>query len=260
MPPVGKLGRLAHNPAHVRMALQAHEVLDLSRMPSRPAARDWSQVKGVDVDYQMWKNNELGNCGIASLLGLMTTWARQTGAPFVASDDDAVDGYARLGGYVPGKPATDRGVVMLDVLGKLVGGETLAGQEIVAGVSIDTSNEDMMDAAAEFFGGLWIGYGLPKAWQGADVWDGPPGGKLTGDWAPWSWGGHAVAQPGYSPAMSRVITWQYGQPVTPLGRRAYCEEAYGLVSRDLWLILAGDRCPAGIDVQRLVDAFPGLRI
>jgi hypothetical protein len=255
----GKLGRLAHNPAHLRMCLQAHEVLDLSRMPSRPAARDWSQVAGVDVDYQMWRNDDLGDCGIASLLGLQTTWARQSGTPFMASDEDAVDGYRRLGGYVPGDPRTDRGVVMLDVLHKLIGGETLAGERIVAGVSIDPTNEDMMDGAAEFFGGLWMGYGLPKAWQTADVWDGPPNGRLTGDWAPWSWGGHAVAKPGYSPRLGRVITWKRGQPVTPYGDRAYCEEAYGLVSERLWFVLVGDRCPAGIDVQRLMDAFPELK-
>jgi hypothetical protein len=56
--------------------------------------------------------------------------------------------------------------------------------------------------------------------------------------------------------MLGIKTWTENMPVTPAAWGAYCEEAYALISQDAWARLTGDRCPAGIDVQRLIDLLP----
>jgi len=256
MRPIYKLGRLAHNPAKTALCLQAHDVLNLSQLPSRPAARDWSQRDGVDVAYQMFGNDSLSDCVIASLLDELLTWAGQTGAVFNPTLQDALDGYQKLGGWDPNNSAaTDNGCVMLDVV-TAIQTQQLAGQTIKAFVHVNPRNLDLLAAALEFFGGLWMGWDLPVAWQQADVWDVSPAGLLTGDWAPASWGRHATHAPLWSPGMAGLITWCEHRPFTLAAAPAYCTEAYALVSEQLWTVLTSGRCPAGVDVQRLVDLMP----
>ena len=36
-------------------------------------------------------------------------------------------------------------------------------------------------------------------------------------------------------------------PVTIPAFTTYADEAYALISQDIWLKLTGDRCPAGVD-------------
>ena len=248
-----KLGKLPHDPAATARCLQAHDVLNLSTLPSRPAARDWSQKDGENIAYQMFGNNIYGDCVIASLLDEFLTWAGQTGASFSPAEQDALDGYQRLGGWDPNNSAaTDNGCVMLDVVTRIQK-EQLAGQTIRAFVHVNPKNLELMAAALEFFGGLWMGWDLPLAWQQADVWDVSPTGSKSGDWTPGSWGGHATHAPLWSPGMAGLITWNEHRPFTLQAAPVYCSEAYALVSDRLWAMLTSDRCPAGIDVQKILD-------
>lgn len=250
------LGRLPHDPARVARCAQARDVLDLSTLPSRPAARDWSQKAGVDTLYQMFANDVLSDCVIASLLDLFLTWSRQTGTSFLPTEQDARDGYQKLGGWDPKNPvATDNGCVMLDVVTKLKT-ETLAGQTVEAFIRVNPRDLDMMAAALEFFGGLWLGLDLPVAWQQADTWDVSPTGSVSGDWAPASWGRHATHANLWSPARGGLITWAEHRPFTLPAIPVYCSEAYALVSTKLWTDLKNGFCPSGLDLQKLMDTLP----
>jgi hypothetical protein len=252
-----KLGRRPHDPTKTASCLQAHDVLDLSTLlPARPAARDWSQKSGVDTTYQMFGNDSLGDCVIASLLDQLLTWAGQTGALFLPTLQDALDGYQKFGGWDPNNSkATDNGCVMLDVVTRLQE-ETLAGQKIRGFVHVNPKSPELLAAALEFFGGLWMGWDLPIAWQSAGVWGTSPNGSTSGDWAPASWGRHATHVPLWSPGMAGLITWTEHQPFTLDAAPAYCSEAYALVSDELWAILTSGQCPAGVDVQKLLDLMP----
>ena len=251
-----QLGRQEHDPSRIARCAQAHDILNLSTLPARPAARDWSQKNGVDTLYQMFGNDQYGDCVIASLLDKFLTWSAQTGVSLPLTTQDALDGYQRFGGWDPNNPvATDKGCVMLDVVARLLR-EPLGGQTIKAFVHVNPRNLELMAAALEFFGGLWLGWDLPLAWQGADVWDVSPTGSTSGIWQPRSWGGHATHAPLWSPGLAGVITWTEHQPCTLPALPVYCSEAYALVSDHLWAILTSSRCPAGIDVQRLMDLMP----
>ena len=255
MRPLYPLGRKAHDPVAFACHLQAHDVLNLSTLPSRPAARDWSMKDGVGFEYPMLRNGDLGICVIASLIHKFLTAARQTGVPFLPTDEDALDGYRRFGGYVDGDPSTDNGCVMLDV-GRRVMSEPLAGQTIKGIVAVNPRNLDLVEAANEFFGGLWLGWDLPIAWQQADIWVRSPNGSTSGDWSPASWGRHATHSPLWSPRLIGVETWTEHRPVEVAAIPTYCSEAYAVLTDHLWAVLTGDKCPAGIDVQKLVDLLP----
>ena len=247
-----KLGRNPHDPFRVARCLQAHNVLDLSKLPTRPAARDWSQKNGVDTTYQMFANDRLSNCVIASLLDQFLTWARQTDTAFLPTEQDALDGYQNFGGWNPNDPSTDGGCVMLDVVTRLQR-EPLAGKTIKTFVHVNPRNAELLAAALEFFGGLWMGWDLPVAWQRAEVWGTSSTGSTAGDWAPASWGRHATHGNLWSPALAGLITWNEHQPFTIPAALLYCSEAYALISNDMWAVLESSRCPAGIDVQQLID-------
>jgi len=254
-----KLGRHPANLAKVAAHVQAREVIDLSRIPAMPAARDWSMVDGQPLAYPMFLNDQLGICTCASLGHSQITQSANSGVEAAITDDDVKSAYERLCGYVDGNPATDNGGNMLAIGQALIGGQLFAGRRLAAIVAINPKDSDMLAAASEFCGGLWLGWNLPVAWQNADIWDVAPDGSTSGDWAPRSWGGHATASTAWSPALRGLKTWTIDKPYTPAAAAVYCEEAYGLLWADLWARLAGGLCPAGLDLQKLTDLMAAVR-
>jgi len=243
---VGKLGRWPTK--HDARNIPFRAIFNLSTMPARPAARDWGQKDGRDVAYPMLGNDEYGDCAYASIVHDGLTLSTQTDAPITVTSKEVIDRYlADTGG--------DNGAYMLEVVKSIIR-KPLGGLVIDAFVEIDPTDDDAFEAAQEFFGGVWCGWALPRAWQGADVWDVGP--NTSGIWAPWSWGGHATDSPTYSPGGGGLITWMQRQPYTHPARRSYCEESYGIFSRKLWLGLA-QNCPAGVDYQKLLDLLTRIR-
>ena len=250
------LGKQPANLAKIAKCVQAHDVLDLSRLPSVPAAFDWSQRDGDDFTYPMLANDRYGDCVFASACHQISTWSGQTGVQQALTDEDATDAYHRFTGWSPAVLQSDRGAVMADVAERWSKGEPIAWHTLRAYVSVNAKNLALMSAAANLFGGLWTGWALPVAWQGADIWT-----QRTNQadvWAPGSWGGHAVHIVAASPKLWQVVTWGGLKPVETDAFPEYCDEAYALVSPGMWTALQGGLCPAGVDVQRLLDMFPVL--
>lgn len=248
-----RLGRLPADLGRVAAHPQARDVINLSALPGRPVANDWGTVDGRPLVYPMFKNNILGICGPASLGHSQITQSANSGVEVALLDSDIEDAYVRLGGYVIGRPETDNGVNMLEVGLRLLAGERLAGRKLLALIAINPKDNDMVCAAAEFFGGLWTGWDLPLAWQGADVWDVAVNGSRSGKWAPRSWGGHATHVVSYSPGWKQLPTWTEDKPFTDEAQFAYMEECYAVLWEDTWARLAGGLCPAGLDLQKLFD-------
>lgn len=248
-----QLGRHSANLRRVAAHLQARDVINLSTLPSRPAARDWGMVDGSPLAYQMFGNDVLGDCVLASLGNSQITQSANSGVEAAILDSEIVDAYSRFTGYVPGRQETDNGANMLDVGLRCQAGELVAGRKLVAFVAINPKDDDMVHAASEFFGGNWAGWDLPLAWQGADQWDVSQNGSTSGKWAPRSWGGHATESHAYSPAMEELTTWATRMPYTPAARRRYMEECYCLLWAGLWNRLENGMCPPGLDLQKIMD-------
>jgi hypothetical protein len=247
--------KLGKNEKKVKLkTLQIHDFMNLSVMPAPPAAFDWSMVRGKPLFYGMDGNDKYGDCPFVSACHQIGTWTGNTGIEQVATEKDALDAYGRFVGFDPTKPETDNGANMLDTATRWRI-EPIFNRKIAAFASVDLKRLDLVASAMFAFGGLWIGWRLPKAWQGADVWDISPTGSTEGDWKPNSWGGHATHGPALSPKLMGVETWQKHMPVTVPAFEAYADEGYVLISTDTWACLTGNDCPAGVDGAALQAAL-----
>jgi hypothetical protein len=249
---IHRLGK--HAPTIKPKTLRISDFLNLSVLPTPPAAFDWSQPADKQLAYGMDGNDKWGDCVFASGCHHIGTWTGNTGTEQIATAADALDAYGRFTGWKPSDPSTDRGASML-LTATRWRNEPIFGHTIAAFASVDIHRLDLVAAATYLFGGLWIGWSLPSAWQGADAWEASPGGILTGRWAPGSWGGHATHSPAHSPRLIDIVTWQSHVPATIPAFEAYADEAYVLISTDTWACLTGDRCPAGVDGAALRAAL-----
>ena len=250
-----KIHKLGKNAPKIKAkTLQLHDFLNLSVLPTPPAAFDWSMVKGKSLVYGMDGNDDYGDCVFASSCHHIGTWTGNTSTEQIATEKDALAAYSIFTGFNPDDPSTDQGANMLDVATRWRN-TPIFGHMIKAFAAVDLKRLDLVAAAMFLFGGVWIGWSLPKAWQGADSWTMSPGGILTGDWAPGSWGGHATHTPACSPKLLGTKTWQEDMPVEIPAFEAYAEEGYVLISTDTWECLTGDQCPAGVDGAALQAAL-----
>jgi hypothetical protein len=149
---------------------------------------------------------------------------------------------------VPGDPATDRGAVIVDVLGDWRA-KGLAGNKLGAYASVEPTDHVLASTSVWLFGGASCGVNLPLAWQGADVWKAPSRFHRFGDWAPGSWGGHCVLAIDYDAEFLYVVTWGQIMPVAWAAVDAYFSEFYPLLD-NLW-VSGGRQAPSGFDLANL---------
>jgi hypothetical protein len=88
-----------------------------------------------------------------------------------------------------------------------------------------------------------------------------PAQGLSGDGAPGSWGGHAVFVVAYDGRGLTCISWGKLQRMSWNFWVAYCDESYGLLSKD-WIERSGAKsglAPSGLDVAALAADMNALR-
>lgn len=240
-----KLGKLApkYDPRTLKMA----KYLNYSKLPSPPLAIDYSSKL---TEIGMMKNDEIGDCTIASIAHMIQVWtANAQGKQITLTDDQVVQGYSDICGYVPGDPSTDNGGIELFVLNALRT-KGLAGHTIKAYVALEEDNLDHIKTAVWLFGGAYIGLGLPTSAQNQETWKVSLGGT-DGDITVGSWGGHAVNIVGYDSKGLLCLTWGKIQRMTYSWWNAYTDESYALLSPD-WFGSDG-RSPQGFDEATLLN-------
>jgi hypothetical protein len=124
--------------------------------------------------------------------------------------------------------------------------EGIGRHRIGAFARVSLHDHDLVRTAAWLFGGLYLGLQLPEIAQHQVTWDWV--GRLTGDAAPGSWGGHAVDVVRYAGGSLTVVTWGRLQDLTWSFWDRYVDEAYCILSHDF---LSGDRAPNGFDLEAL---------
>lgn len=250
-----KFGRLPakNDPRTLRLA---NFVGGVGPLPTAPAAFDWSQKEGVYLDYPVLGNDRYGDCVFASACHCIGTWTGQTGVEQPLLERDALNAYREFTGFREDDPSTDKGAYMLDTV-KEWRTHPIAGHTIKAFALVNPSDTKLLTIAANHFGGLWTGWGLPAAWANEnELWTVGPG--VGGQWAPWSLGGHAMHVVAVSPMGVVVRTWGGLRVITWAAFRVYCDEAFALISHDMWAVLQSDRCPSGIDAAGLDAALERL--
>ncbi len=238
-----KLGRKPNDPSRPR--LRFGDVLDASQPV--PATADW----GTHVDsWPMYLNDQLGDCTCAAAGHHIQAWTSSDGDLVTITDQDVLAGYEAQG-YVPGKPSTDQGAVMQDVLDwwRKAG---FAGRKVDAFAEV--KGEAEARAAVAFFGGCYLGINFPESamdqFDAGQPWDVVKGSRIEG--------GHAINAVAYDTAadMWTVVTWGREQQMTGAFFREYVEEAWVILTPDWYG--TDDVAPTGVDVQALGQAFTDL--
>lgn len=217
-------------------------------LPFAPQTCHWQNAPPLG----MLMNDTLGNCTIAAALHMQRIWSKQNSIIYTPTDSDALAGYQAVGGYIPGRPETDGGCVMLDVLNywRKTG---LGGQKIIGFVQVNKANHRNVEHACYWFGGLYVGVQLPISAQAQTIkqlWDVPPGG-LTGEGTPGSWGGHCIDMAGYTQLSLDTITWGMRIPMTWRFWDAYVDECWAPVSLDFFNNVA--KAPNGFALNDMLS-------
>lgn len=212
-----------------------------------PASANWgTRVK----TWPMYLNNQLGDCTCAAAGHHIQAWTASDGSIVTITDADVLHGYEAQG-YVPGRPSTDQGAVVQDVLDwwRKTG---FAARKIDAFAEV--KGEAQARVAVAFFGGCYLGINFPGSamdqFNNGQPWDVVPGASIEG--------GHAINAVAYDTAsdMWTVVTWGREQPMTGAFFRKYVEEAWCVISKDWYGTDGVD--PLGVDTSALGQQFTAL--
>ena len=198
----------------------------------------------------MLGNDRYGCCTCAAIGHLWQTVCAVTDTDCPVTEELVLSWYHEVTGWVPEDPATDNGANMLEVLLYLrsIG-------VIRAFARVNLQDDAKFVAGLNLAGGLYLGAGLPIAWQSGDWTAGP---DTSGIWKPWSWGGHAFNQASYLRDTSGdVDTWNAWVHMTRAGKLTYCEEGYAVVFDD-WFRRATRKTVQLLDLDGLQRAIARL--
>lgn len=233
-------------------------------LPPVPLTQNWfSEV----TNWPMMENQNWGDCAFASIGHMRQSWTQYScGKQSVMTDQMVLAAYSAVTGFDPDDPNTDQGAVLTDVLAYWMNRgfavEPGKQERILGYCAVNPSNVMNVARTINIFGSAYVGLNLPIAWQDAEVWDVPPGGKpLRGDWEPGSWGGHCVPLMGYNGTNAgdsiTIITWGATKHMTWRAWVAYADECYGVLDRD-WLEESGN-APQGFSFEQLEADMSALR-
>jgi len=225
-------------PAPQRLArapLLARRVRALSPPPA-----SLSQRRSLAYGLAMDGNDTLGDCGAVGIANGARAVAAVRGYGLNITTDRVIGLYSRFG-YVPSQPATDHGVVLLDMLQDLAVHEWAAEDQLpLVGPfgTIEPGDRAMLAWTMDKVGWVYTAVNLAKADMISDYWrTGTP--ATSGDPTPGSEGPHCIDLLWYDGLgdddFVYSATWGMQHPLTWAWWESRALEAHGV----LWRPLAG---------------------
>jgi hypothetical protein len=234
--------RLGKGPAVLPAGLHAFsDYVDRRKLPVPP---DSVNNSGELPGTPMFANDKIGNCTCAAIAHQARAWMYANGGRLKVHDDDVIALYQQFG-YVPSLPDTDNGAVEAEVL-RYWHRNPQFGTSLDAMASVNPRSMSTIRNCVYLMGGCYIGVDLPRAVANLDHWPDPP--NRHGDWAPGSWGGHAVVILDYDRDAFTCVSWGKFLPISPAFMLTYCTEAWALLS-DEWADANG--APNGMEYSAL---------
>jgi hypothetical protein len=242
-----KLGKLPKkiDPRTLRLANYIPQIS--TQVPKPKSSVNYAKLTD---NWGMLLNDTYGDCTIAGALHLQqaqkdtSSKARDS---LAVTDAEALEGYERICGFNPKDPTnTDNGGVLLDVLNAWRK-DGIGGNKIDAFATVDRQRHDLVKLACEWFGGLYIGVGLPESAQDQKIWKVVKGVGAQ----PYSWGGHCVPVVAYSKEYLTVLTWGALLKMTWGFWDVYIDEAYIIVDSANWIDATG-ATPEGLKLSELM--------
>jgi hypothetical protein len=244
-------GRLAPTPTPRRAASVFAFAAALDPLGAPPSeSNDYRSA--VKVPWGVYQNDVLGCCvpaDTAHAIMLRTANASRIVVPSVA---DVLGLYEIVGGYVPGRPDTDRGCeesVMCDYMMN----PGFLGHRAEAVGNVDHLNHDHLRWCVQLFGTCRLGLNLPKyaedQFELGHPWDVSDNGDQ-------STSGHDVPLVWYGGGVFKCVTWGQTQVLTPAFVAKYCEESHAELFPD-WIRSQGE-APPGLDLVTLSSRLRAL--
>lgn len=247
-----KLGRLPriYNPAVPHMSA----LRGLAKPIPLPSAVDYT--KGMPKDLGMMLNNQLGCCTSSAYYHAIQIWSHHTNKTdgMITQPDIAVRKlYEGACGYIPGKPATDRGGIEQNVLtyllitGAPTGPGGLTRHKLIAFVEIDPRNDEDIEEAIYGCGCVYVGFNvpdniMPRGKEPPKIWEYKKDSKIRG--------GHAVIWAGYDQDSYKTISWRRPDyEMTVEFKNAYVDECYAMIDID-WFMATG-KTLLGMSIKEL---------
>ena len=204
-----------------------------------------------------------GNCVIACLgheVGVVTGNA-DGGTPFMFTNQQIINLYGAIGGYVPGNPATDQGCDIQTMLNYWVkNGAPSGSNKILGWIAVDPTDMNQVRVALYLFETLIFGIELPDAW----VNNMPQASGFTWDvaGAPDPSNGHCICGVGADAAGIKIATWGMTGTLTNAACQQYAGSAdggelYTVITQEM-ISKATQKAPNGFDFAALVADFDSL--
>ena len=189
-----------------------------------------------------------GDCVIAYMLHQIMIWnaVAHAGTPVSFTDDQAIQTYSAITGYVPGDPSTDNGTDP-DTALNYWQQTPLFGHKIAGYVNLDITNIDQLKFAIATFGGIGFSFNVPAyimTIPGGASWSYVAGADITNQ------GGHQVGIMDYGRNGFRENCWSTTNTFNPDFIGAFGMAAQAVVSED-WIKASGIS-PSGLDLTALL--------
>jgi hypothetical protein len=232
----------------------------MKSVPAPPASADYS-AKAAKALSQMYLNDKLGDCVIAGIGHVVGVLTADAGDEFTYDDEEILQLYEEIGGYVPGHANTDNGCDEQTALNYWQHNGAPSGTHKIAGwLAVDGSNPSEYRTALWLFENLYFGLELPDKWvspmptKAGFTWDvaGPPDPN----------NGHCVVGVGYSDKGVKICTWGMLGTLTDRAVEKYATtagsgELYTVISQDA-INKATQKAPAGFDWSQLTADFDSM--
>jgi hypothetical protein len=165
-----------------------------------PAVNWYAAYKGA---WGEMLNNQLSDCVAATIGHSQLCWAANASTPVVVPDSAILTQYERVGGYVPGQPATDQGEVMSDALADWTK-NSVGSNVLTAYAAVDPSQMSTCQNMVAQLGVLAVGVNLPQS--AMNQFDAGQPWTVGGDKS--TLGGHAIPVMGYDAPYLYRVTWE----------------------------------------------------
>jgi hypothetical protein len=199
-----------------------------------PAPKEHDNSKLVSVPWQMYRNDEYGDCVFASAGNGIVTWtANNADKVHVPPVEDILSAYSAVTGFDPNDSSTDNGTDPLDAL-KYWRKTGISGRKIGAWVQCNAKRPEQLRQTIYRFDYSYMALALPAAAGDMDIWDLPKDKPIEGaSWSPGSWGGHMVIGVKYDERGVWLVTWGQMLLATWAFLAAYCDLPFAIISTDI---------------------------
>lgn len=209
------------------------------------------------TDWGALGNDQVGDCVVAGAAHETMVWNKVVGHPVTFTDDDVINDYSAVTGYVRGNPATDRGTDVSQMMDyrRTVGVRAADGSRhrIELAVRAPIGDWTTFTSCVYTFGAVGVGFRVTddciREFRAGKAW------TDTGN--RWYEGGHygvAVGSLGSSYEIS-LISWGRRQRATRGWFEAYVDELWVPLSRD---VLRGTAGLHRVDWSRVEELAAGL--